>query len=444
MTRPRDIADSINRINSSAADATAVTIDSSENVGVGITSSLEKFTVANTSSGIIGRFTNNVNQTLDLGITSGSGSAGGAYLNNANSGYIAFQSGSSERMRMTAAGDFGIGVTPVTLLHVHENSTNDAEIHMTNTSSGATASDGLTIFANEGSAGLLYRENNAFRFFTNGSEVGRFNGTGEFAVGATGTSGKVFIQATGSTKPCVYSLASNTSYTGVIHRIRCATAASSSFFPIFVESGNGSDTEFYVRGNGNVNADGTFSGGGADYAEMFEWADENSDNEDRRGFSVVLTGGNKIRKATNDDAAADIIGIVSANPSVVGDTASMKWEGKYLKDDFGNYVLEKYTVTNWTEGETKHSYETDKIPSDVTVPEDAVVSDKDDNGSELKRRKLNTDYDDTQTYIPREERKEWDAIGMMGKLRMRSGQPTGDRWIKMRDITSDIEEWLVR
>ncbi len=38
MTRPRDIADSINRINSSAADATAVTIDSSENVGIGETS----------------------------------------------------------------------------------------------------------------------------------------------------------------------------------------------------------------------------------------------------------------------------------------------------------------------------------------------------------------------------------------------------------------------
>ena len=32
MTRPRDIADSINRINSSAADATAVTINSSERV----------------------------------------------------------------------------------------------------------------------------------------------------------------------------------------------------------------------------------------------------------------------------------------------------------------------------------------------------------------------------------------------------------------------------
>ena len=38
MTRPRDIADSINRINSSAADATAMTIDSSEHIGIGTTS----------------------------------------------------------------------------------------------------------------------------------------------------------------------------------------------------------------------------------------------------------------------------------------------------------------------------------------------------------------------------------------------------------------------
>ena len=114
MTRPRDIADSINRINSSAADATAMTIDSSENVGVGITSSLEKFTVANTSSGIVGRFTNNINQTLDLGITSGSGSAGGAYLNNANSGYLAFQSGGTERMRIDSSGNLLVGKTVTT------------------------------------------------------------------------------------------------------------------------------------------------------------------------------------------------------------------------------------------------------------------------------------------------------------------------------------------
>ena len=47
MTRPRDIADSINRINSSAADATAVTVDSSENVSIGTTSGFGKLNVKN-------------------------------------------------------------------------------------------------------------------------------------------------------------------------------------------------------------------------------------------------------------------------------------------------------------------------------------------------------------------------------------------------------------
>ena len=39
MSRARDTADQINRVNSSAADATAITVDSSENVGIGNTSS---------------------------------------------------------------------------------------------------------------------------------------------------------------------------------------------------------------------------------------------------------------------------------------------------------------------------------------------------------------------------------------------------------------------
>ena len=33
---------------------------------------------------------------------------------------------------------------------------------------------------------------------------------------------------------------------------------------------------------------------------------------------------------------------------------------------------------------------------------------------------------------------------MIGKLRIRKGQITGTRWIKMRDISDTVEEWLVR
>ena len=152
---------------------------------------------------------------------------------------------------------------------------------------------------------------------------------------------------------------------------------------------------------------------------------------------------------------ADIIGVISGNPSVVGDAAWNMWADKYNRDDFGTHIRETYTLTEWTEAvedgdDIKHSYETDKIPSDVTAPTDATVVTQDADGNTLTRRQLNSSYDDTQTYTPREDRQEWDTVGMMGKLRLRAGQPTGDRWIKMRDIATDddgnvtVEEWLVR
>ena len=88
---------------------------------------------------------------------------------------------------------------------------------------------------------------------------------------------------------------------------------------------------------------------------------------------------------------------------MVGDAAWNKWSGKYLRDDYGSYV-------------------------------------RDENGE----RQLNPSYEAEQEYISREERPEWDCVGLMGKLRIRKGQITGSRWIKMRDVSDNVEEWLVR
>jgi len=235
-------------------------------------------------------------------------------------------------------------------------------------------------------------------------------------------------------------------------------------------SGNNSDVEHRLVGDGNAYADGSWNGGGADYAEYFEWADGNSDSQDRTGYTVVLDN-EKVRLSTSDDAAANIIGAVSVNPSVIGDSDIERWKQKYLRNDFGAYQKETYTMTEWTEivvdqeaadevldddgelitkakeqiiREVLHNYETDKIPDDVTVPDNATVSTKDANGNTFERRKLNPAYNPDTAYVSREDRKEWATIGLMGKLRIRKGQTTGDRWIKMRDVSDTVEEWLVR
>ena len=233
----------------------------------------------------------------------------------------------------------------------------------------------------------------------------------------------------------------NSSYTGNLTQYDLPPSDSTSnakFIACYSSNPGGSaDLEFYVRVDGQAYADGSFNGGGADYAEFFEWKDGNTSDENRVGCSVVLDG-NQIRKATSSDNTSNIIGVISVNPSVVGDADGEFWKGTYLKDDFGKYIFKDSEQIEWTDKEgVKYSFQKDYIPSDVTVPSDAKKT-------PIKVRTLNPDYDKSKTYERREDRKEWSYVGMMGKLRMLKGQPTGDRWIKMKDISDTVEEWLVR
>jgi hypothetical protein len=60
------------------------------------------------------------------------------------------------------------------------------------------------------------------------------------------------------------------------------------------------------------------------------------------------------------------------------------------------------------------------------------------------RPKVNPQYDETKEYIPREKRPEWNCVGLLGQLPLRKGQPTAPTWIKIKDISKDVELWLVK
>ena len=202
-------------------------------------------------------------------------------------------------------------------------------------------------------------------------------------------------------------------------------------------SGGTLDAEFVVYGNGNVTADGTYTSP-ADYAEMFEWEDGNPDNEDRVGYSVVLSSGNKIRKSESTDPPESLIGVVSGRPAVCADTAWNRWADKYLKDDFNRYLTENYEVWKWTDASGNEiSYDFDKIPEGVVVPENKTVIVQ-------ERYILNPNYDPDVVYTPRMKRKEWSPIGMVGKLSLLNGQLTGPRWIKLVDFSPTVSQWLIR
>jgi hypothetical protein len=242
--------------------------------------------------------------------------------------------------------------------------------------------------------------------------------------------------------------ASHASFSNDVAALLASRAADSAFgfLRCYSDGAGAADTEFLLRGDGNGFCDGGWTGGGADYAEYFEWSDGNPDNEDRRGFPVVIVPGStgKIRIAAPDDDPAGIIGAVSANPIFVGDAAWNAWIGKYLRDDFGACVMEDYAAATWLEPPAEEGGEPvvrscalDTLPEGAAPPAGAAIVTQ-------RRRVLNPGHDPHTVYIPRAERKEWDAVGLMGKLRIRTGQPVGDRWLKLRDIAPAVEEWLVR
>lgn len=168
----------------------------------------------------------------------------------------------------------------------------------------------------------------------------------------------------------------------------------------FIVGGNGKNplrvTETAVYG-------ANYNSTGADYAELFEWGDGNPDGEDRTGRFVTLDG-ERIRIAGPEDDY--ILGIVSGNPSVVGDVHDDQWQGMYLRDIFGRPL--------WEDVE-----EPDRLGPEGEVLIPAHIE---------RRQKRNPDYDGSQTYQPRSQRPEWDAVGMLGKLVAVDGgtcQPNG-------------------
>jgi hypothetical protein len=405
-------------------------IDNSGNVGIGTTSMTELFEIhgdtpsiklrdtsaysAGTGPAISFQGKDNAESIREFGRIEG-------ISRSTDNGELAFSTRLSgtvaERVRIDQSGNVGIGNSnPSDFGSLVDNlviGTTSGENGMTIAS--GTANSGRIQFSDNTSSPFVgafeySHSSNEMYVYTNGSQRTRVQANGAFQVKVNNASYHTWSNNTDacqinsdiSNKVTFTVNAQTTTFANDVQRLLCDRTANSAYDFLTCTSGNLGDDEFKLRGDGQAYADGSWNGGGADYAEYFEWSDGNTDSEDRRGYTVVLDN-NKIRKATSDDDASIIIGVISGNPSMVGDSDISQWKHKYQRDDYGTYVL-------------------------------------DENGD----RVLNTDYDETQEYVSRENRQEWDTVGLMGKLRIRKNQPTGSNWIKMRDVSETVEEWLVR
>lgn len=168
--------------------------------------------------------------------------------------------------------------------------------------------------------------------------------------------------------------------------------------PYLFVVGNGTSTSNYstamvVGVSGNVAIKGSLYENSGDYAECFEWSDGNPEWEDRRGRFVTFDHDETIRFANEDDDY--VLGIVSANPCIVGDSQYEDWKGRYKRDIYGQIQYEDYEIP------AEYNEETGEMISPATIVPKPIDAE---------------DYDPEKEYVPRLERSEWTIIGMLGKL----------------------------
>jgi len=179
--------------------------------------------------------------------------------------------------------------------------------------------------------------------------------------------------------------------------------------------GNGYDISnlsnaFRVHYNGMAYVKTAYNTGGADYAELFEWLDNNANGEDRVGYFVALEG-NKVRIASSQDY---ILGIVSGAPSVIGNSPE-DWAGRWKKDVFGRPITELSKIPIMAH-ETYEEPILDEDGNETGEYEHRIHEVETGEFTELEHPIAVEDYDSSKPYICRIDRPEWAAIGMLGVL----------------------------
>jgi hypothetical protein len=261
----------------------------------------------------------------------------------------------------------------------------------------STIASGQTSYA----GGSNTAASGAFSFSTGLSSIA--SGYCSFAEGDTTIAEGAYSHASGfSTK------ASNTSSYAMGHFNAGMTTGGTSNNKVGTAFliGNGTNNSvrsnaFSVQFSGITKAANTITASTtADYAEFFEWLDENPNAEDRVGYFVTLDG-NKIKIAEADDDY--ILGVISGAPFVLGNGDCDVWNGMYLRDEFRRLKEEPAPKMIRVKNKETKKYENQVVEGEY----------------EGTRFVLNPNYDSSQKYKSRFDRPEWAAVGMLGVLPVR-------------------------
>ena len=204
----------------------------------------------------------------------------------------------------------GIGVTTIVRppLQVHRASNSDVQIHMTNNATGATASDGMTVFANSSSSGFWYRESGSMVFATNNSERLRIDASGNIGVGTTSPAGNLHISTTGEAKVIIEGDSGNSgSEDSAILEFK--TDAGAVRHRVEATGSSGNDLKLVAGSTGATQSTGKLI------------------------FETKPSGGNATERARIDSGGNFLVGQTSVNYNAVGSSIANNGILRVCRDD---------------------------------------------------------------------------------------------------------------
>lgn len=163
---------------------TAVTIDTSQNVGIGTTSPASKLNLQGSSSNWVTFSTSGTNKAY-VGVDNGTpelvvGASAGDLVIRSNQKTWFGTNGGGVAAVIDSSGNVGIGTSsPTQKLQVYTSAGSGGQIQITNSSTGATSTDGVLI-GYDGSNDVIFnnQENTQTKFYTSGIERMRIDSSG--------------------------------------------------------------------------------------------------------------------------------------------------------------------------------------------------------------------------------------------------------------------------
>jgi hypothetical protein len=199
--------------------------------------------------------------------------------------------------------------------------------------------------------------------------------------------------------------------------------------------------QFRVDGEGTIYTEtGVFSNR-TGYGELFEWADGNKKNENRNGFCVATDERGLLVPATEED---NVIGVVTESAAIVGNAFWNTWKHKFYYGEDKEPAKVKYKIVEWMDDVgVLHSYYLNALDKEFALPENAIIYETDEEGSDMKYKQMNDMFDPMTEYQDRRDRG-WAVVSMIGTTNLWKGQIVNPNWIKVRDISDDLEQWILR